>query len=406
MATDLQELLVLKKSGDYANCRRTGDVLPIVYGDLTEGGDTDAGVWRAPCIDTSAYVYAVAGHGLLSAADGNQVRVFADNGAELTSGWTFDEANDYEGQGDIAILTFTSDQRSNEPLTVRCQGKDDGAGSLLTNPIDIVVDFLTSFAEVAAAEIDTTWRTRTRDYFLGQDIEIAGVINSDVRPDKVVGEMLRLLGSWWRAGNGRLVFKPHLGPVSLSESDVVARLGPAQMESGGLTISFDENDICTRAAMDYAYNFNDREYEDNDDGSASAAVYQEARYGREYSRQWQLPWIRSSSTVGKLQELVVDYYGRPPLQLAATLGGYEYLYLEPGDVVALSIDWFYDQDLLPLRNQLFRLSAVNSNLDRGQVALTALDLGAYLSLAYPADGSQSAGGTAAAGSDRDRTRPA
>ncbi len=405
MSTDLQETYLLARSGRYANPRRTGDVLPIVYGDLTTGGDTTSGVWTCPCIDTVNFKYAVASHPVLSLAQGNSVTVFDRDKAVISpTQYTFSESENVEGQGEIATLTFTSDRKASEPITIRSKGKDDGAGKLLTNPIDIACDFLETFVGVDGSEIDTTWKTRTANHLaeFGGGVAAAGVIDRDVRPDRFLSELLRLLASWWRSGGGAIIFKPHIGPGRVRESDVAARLTAKHFDEQTLRACLDEGSICTRAPIEYSYNNAEREYEDQDDGSTTAALDQEARYGRQYSRSFRLPWIRSATTVRSIQETVVDFYGRPPLMISGDLTGYEHLYLEPGDVISISLDALYDENLLPLRNQLCRLVTVRPDLDRGRVFIEALDLDVYLTITYPADGGHTAAGVVMAGADRDR----
>ena len=109
---EMNSLNILARSGRYTQPRRENEALPLVYGDCTLGGS--GGVWSCPCIDTASYVYAVAGHPLLSLADGNSVTVY-DRNDEVLGGWTFNEDHDYESQGAIATLTFSSSQQANEP---------------------------------------------------------------------------------------------------------------------------------------------------------------------------------------------------------------------------------------------------------------------------------------------------
>ncbi len=100
--SDLSAKLPLKSAGAYASPRRGSQRLPLVYGDLTGSG---GGLWQAVCVDTVGLVYALAGHPVLSAAAGNQVRVFDRDGLEI-KGFAFDHANDLEGRGEIATITF------------------------------------------------------------------------------------------------------------------------------------------------------------------------------------------------------------------------------------------------------------------------------------------------------------
>ncbi|MBW1713403.1 MAG: hypothetical protein JRJ59_09685 [Deltaproteobacteria bacterium] len=400
MAVDLQQPHILDRAGRYSSPRRKGDPLPIIYGDCTLGGF--GGVWECPCIDTASYVYALAGHSVLSTANGNSVVVYDNNNQEISSAdYTFNQAHDYESKGVIASLTFSSDQSDKEPISARAKGKDLD-GSLIENPIEAAVDFLTDLVGLGQEEVDSTWRTRTRAYLDGLGVKLAGVLNQDVRPDQTLSQMLRLMASWWRSGSGRLVFRPHLGPGGLVNSDVVTFLTPKHFDGDRLKVVFDEEQICTRAAIKYGFNALSLDYEELDDGQTQAAADMEARYQGPYIRQFELPWVRQAATVAKLQEMVVGHYSRPPVVLTGRLRGFNHLHLEQGDVVSVSVDWLYDSDLQPLRNQFFRLTSVKAGLDPELgTDIEALDLGAFLTAALLADGGQTAGGSVQAGGQRD-----
>ena len=101
--SDLQELLILPRSGRYSNPRRGGEILPLVYGDCTIGGD--GGVWTCPCVDKSGHVYAVAAHPVLSAAQGNTIRVFDSDNREISPAqYVFNPDHDFQSMGGIATL--------------------------------------------------------------------------------------------------------------------------------------------------------------------------------------------------------------------------------------------------------------------------------------------------------------
>lgn len=385
MATDLKQPIILARAGRYTNPRRKGDVLPLVYGDLTVGGAY--GVWECPCINITTFVYAVAGHAILSVANGNVITVY-DKDDQVIAGanYTFSASNNYESKGAIATLTFTGDRHSNEPITIRCKGKDDGAGALITNPMAVIYNFLTAHVGLDASEINSTWRTRTESFLTGQSIAVAGVIDSDPRPDQTINEVFGsydrpIMASWWRNGKGELIFKPHIGAGSLSTSDVVAYITPKhfQEEAGGKSsASYDWGQVCTRLAVEYAYNWAKREYEEFDDGSTKAAAAAEARYGKAVLIQQELPWVRTQAITQTLQQIITGYYGQPPMVLAGSLAGMAFAHLEPGDVISISVDWLYDSDGLELRNQFFRLVSTSVDLTANAVEFEALDVRSFL----------------------------
>ncbi len=191
----------------------------------------------------------------------------------------------------------------------------------------------------------------------------------------------------------------------MRESDVAAHLNSKQLDNDRLKIIFDEDQICTRAAVAYAYGSATGQYEEFDDGEAEAARDMEARYRKPYLRQFNLPWVRSATVVETLQSLIGEHYGGAPALLQAELKGSNHIHLEQGDVVGISVDWLLDREMNPLRNQLFRLISLNCSLEQGtQGWIEAVDLDIFLTLAYPADGGCEADGSQLAGGQRDTTQ--
>ena len=101
----ITDILTLPKAGRYASPQNTNDMLPLVYGDMTENSPT--GVWNCPCIDTINHLYCVAGWAIQTEAQGNVISVY-DGGTLLSTGFTFTASQDVEGMGTIATLTFDS----------------------------------------------------------------------------------------------------------------------------------------------------------------------------------------------------------------------------------------------------------------------------------------------------------
>jgi len=395
---ELNEFYILPRSGRYSSPRRENDALPLVYGDCTVGGS--GGVWNCPRIDTGLYVYAVAGHPILSVADGNTVTVY-DKNDQVISGanYTFSQSNDYQSQGTIAILTFTSDQQANEPIRVRAKGKAE-SGSLIENPIEVAADFLVT-AGMVGEEIDSTWRARTAAHLEGLGVKIAGVLSTDETPARVLARMLTAVASWWRDGRNRFVFRPHLGPAGVNGSDIAAYLTPRQFKENGLEARASEEGVCTRAVVEYAWNQARGEFESFDDGAGQADLTAESLLGVR-AKKFKLYWIRQAATVAKLQALIVAAYAQAPPVIKGALASLNHVFLEKGDVVSVSLDWLYDEQLKPWRNQLCRVLTVRPDFSRQEVSLELMDLGIYLAKAYPADGSYTAAGQILAGGQRDR----
>lgn len=99
----LDAVLKLKRSEDYPRPRRSGEVLPLVFGDMTER--SEGGQWQAICLDTTSFVYALAGHPLES--QGTAPVVYNRDGEVIeSSAYTFSASNGFEGQGEIATIQF------------------------------------------------------------------------------------------------------------------------------------------------------------------------------------------------------------------------------------------------------------------------------------------------------------
>lgn len=124
--SDLDANIPMISAGSFQNPRRGSQRLPMVCGDMTGG---DAGLWPAVCVDTAGRIYALAGHAVLSQADGNQVRVFDKDGLEIT-GFSFDHANDLEGQGQIATVSFPKLSASDISVTASSRAFVSASGGL------------------------------------------------------------------------------------------------------------------------------------------------------------------------------------------------------------------------------------------------------------------------------------
>ena len=207
---NLADTLYLPRAGRYQNPQNTNDRLPIVYGDLTDGTE---GVWRLPCIDTLNFVFGFAAHPVLSAAAGNSISVYADGDPVDPGDYVFSHANDYEGKGAIATVTFNA-APGVRAITARGKGKDD-SGTLVENVIDQIVDFLAVECGFDSELIEDTARCTARSKFEGQNYKAAGVIAEDREIWETVTQMIgSFLGSAYLNGTGKLAFSIDDGSLS------------------------------------------------------------------------------------------------------------------------------------------------------------------------------------------------
>ncbi len=182
----LNDPFILPRTGRYASPDSEAAVLPVVYGDLTDGV---SGIWELPLIDTTpgARVFAFAGHPVLSVADGNSVTLYDGAGVVIPGGnYTFNEDDDRESKGRIATCAFTMDPTT--PVTARGKGKAAGA-TLIENPATIVEDFLLNVAGLGTQTsdiFDTTALEDARERAAASAYKAAGVIAEDVTPGSAI----------------------------------------------------------------------------------------------------------------------------------------------------------------------------------------------------------------------------
>lgn len=389
----------LKRAWNYSQPRVPADLLPVVYGTMSGGS---GGLWTCPCISTGGYVYALAGHPVLSLAQGNAVTVYDKDGSIISAGdYTFAASNDYEGRGAIATLTFTSDQSANEPISIRCRGKSS-AGEVIENPVDIVEDFLINLAGFKIEDLDQTWLERARSVAQTSGLKLSGLIDRNQAVGAVLSGMLFPWGDWWRDKDGRIRLRVEAGPGSYSEAGVAGYFPARVTEEARIEAAADA--LVNQAETEYGYNFLKNCFEAGDDGASGADHLSQSVYGVQ-KRSFQLKWVRETGVAQEIQANLVGRFKTPALIVTLTEQGCGYIRLERGDLVAVSLSWFYDQDRLPLANQLMKVLEVETDFISGKMSFRFQGLGRdlYLTEAYPAGGSRLADGSTRAGGDRDRT---
>lgn len=399
MMLDLKANIPLMRAWQYARPRRQAEVLPLVYGDMTQGADQ--GQWAAVCLDSDAYVYALAGHQLLATAQGNTVTLFDKDGEVIDpADYTLNLAHDLEGQGTIATATFSADAQGSEPISVRAQGKPDAAGDLIENPFAVAADLLTGVCGADSAELDPTGLSSAWAWAEQMGYRAAGVISS---ADTIAARLTELtgcfLGSWWRAGDGRLKLSSDLGAGALGEAELSAGFSEPDLKGVAVTARLDN--LVNRAEAFYCLCPLSGEYGHGDDGAAGRDLKSAGLYG-EITRQLYLPWVRSAEVALAIAGRLVAMLGSARRVISFTDTTLTNIHLERGDAALLSLSWLADQSGLPLVNQIVRVLSVEPHLDQGTIDFTCLDTGYYRTLAYLADGGQTADGSVVAGGQRVR----
>lgn len=395
----LTEICQLRRAGDYTSPRTEGDILPVVYGDMTTGGSGP--LWDCPCIDTANFVYAVAGTALLSMANGNIVTVYDKDGQEISGGWTFNQANNYEGRGSIATLTFDEDQETNEPIGVRCKGRGDGAGDLISSPAAIAEDYLTSMAGYAVTALDGPALAQAKNICTMQGYAAAGLLTTDQAHGSNLTTILGDFMGVAQVGPAGLVeISFDTGRGSVSDANVAAIIRAHETEAA--TVKALLENACNQAAAEYAYNWRAQEYQASDDGSSTKDAASQARWGGRI-KQFSWAWVRTNAVAQTLQEVIVQTFARPPRSISVPLDSLRLAPLALGDIVLLSSAWILDAEGLPAKNTLTRVLQINPDLNKRKLTLDLLDTRLLKTIAYPADGTYTASGAIMAGGGRDLT---
>ncbi len=347
-------------------------VLPSVYGDLTDG---TAGIWELPCIEPSSYTYAYAGHAVMSAANGNTVTVYS-NGVEVeSSGYTFNEANDFRGLGAISTITFTSDQGT-AVITARGKGKATGA-VLMENIIDIIDDVLTVESDFTSSVYDATSKALTSQVFASQGYTAAGVVITDRTYWDLITEMMAsFLGSAYINGAGKLSFEIDDGTISSTGAPIIPR--------GDVKITDIKQrlvNVINQCPANYAYNYSSGEFGRETDDSAYADAGSQLVYGTmKPDKPYQFYWCRDLTSVQAIQAIIVGKFARPVYEIEFENAGMKPLGIDIGDIFAMTVDTLYDTTGSPLYNQYWKVVSVSPDFRRGAIRFRALWTPYYMTI--------------------------
>ena len=392
---NLNDIFYLGRAGRYDNPLNSNDRLPVVYGDLTDGTN---GIWELPCIDTVNFVYCFADHAVLSVANGNSITIYAD-GVEVDSAdYTFDESNDYESEGAIATVTFDADQ-VNAKITARGKGKSSGA-TLTENIIDIVNDYLTVENDFDATTYDDASKSKASAVFDSQSYKAAGVIDKDVKSWELLQKMMgSFLGSAWYNGAGDLAFDIDDNSTGfwgepIPRGEVVRATAKRRLEN-----------VINQCPCNYAYNYAAGGFLKHTDDASDADSASQNIYGtRKPDNPYQFYWCRDADSVDTVQALIVTKFADPIWEVDLTDKTMKRAHIDVNDWIALNLGFLFDADGVEMVNQQFKVVSVRPDFNLDQIKFRAIDTGYFMSVAYLADGTYTAGGSIRAGGDRDTTR--
>jgi len=395
----------LTRSGRYSEPLYTNDRLPIVYGDLTDGS---LGNWVLPCIDVDAAggkpVYCFAAHEVLSVANGNTITIY-ENDLELNSAlYTFDEANDYEGLGTIATITFTS-PKTGSIITARGKGKPTASGgaTLMENIIDIIYDFLTVHNSLTSANFNSTSKAKAQATFTAQSYKAAGVIGEDIGFWELIQRMMgSFFGSCYLDANNLLCLDIETNTVNEADKVAIFRYSDIVFAEGEQTL---EN-LINQCPASYGYDYaRGSEFNYHTDDSAHGDAISQSVYGiRKPAQPYRFYWCRDLTTVNAIQDIIVAKLKDPLWMVRIDDLTLTNIHVDVGDIIVATIKRLYDRAGDQLINHLWRVTGVQPNLKKRSITYTLEDTGQFAYIqTYLADGSYKADGSIHAGSDRDTT---
>lgn len=365
------ETYYLRKSGEFANARQESDLLPMPYGELD--GIGSGGVWPCPCIDTVNFKYLVAA----CAIETTGLILYDKDGAVISAAtYTVSTAT-----GDT-IADFASDQ--GDGLTARGKGKKV-SGSVLTNPIDLVLDILDTAGFTA---IDTTAQLLAKSIAASKNYKAAGILLADRRLDEIVTEILAsFLGNAWMNQNGDLVVQLDDALTTYNIQGVLAE----RDFDGSETVSWSIENLVNQAEAYYAptYIQVDQRFSEGarsdflgyDDGAGTCDAASQMRYGvRRPVTPFEWRWIFDATTLHAVQARVVEVFAYPVYTLSCVELSYRNIQVDAGQFVTFSTEILRDENGLPLKNQIGKVLAKKTALMTPRIAWILQDTGVYLAL--------------------------
>lgn len=377
LTPNLDASYAMPRASRYSRPQNGTDILPMPYGNLSEGAAAD--VWKCPCVDTANRVYCVSARPILPVASGNAVRVYVD-GVLATSGYTLTTSGNYESKGNIAYLTFASAPSGD--VTVAGCGIVNGAGQLLSSPLDILADILTQAG--AAMTWNAAALAAAQRVVAARGYVAAGVLISDQSLAALLTSvMASFLGDWWLNADGELVVCFSAGATN--QYNIAAFLTEA--DSMDVSVKQSVSNLCNQAAAYYAPRFTTRDqrtttgasldaFDGYHDGAAYRDAQSQAAYGaRKVEFSWH--WLRRAATAATLQAQIVALFAAPVRVLMLTAPHWRHVGVERGDYVVASCAALRDEAGQPLRNQIWRVLEVRRDFDACSMSYVLQDTGGY-----------------------------
>jgi len=363
MSINVQDTYKLGRAWRYANPRMSTDYLPVVYGDMKGG---NYGLWVCPCIDTINFYYLIADHTILSAGNGNAFTVYdRDNAVIDPAGYTIVDDHTDENGKHVAIINFAGDQATNEPISIRCQGKNDGA-SLIENPIDIIEDFVVNLTGGASADFNAFALRKAKNVCTGY--KAAGLIDGDRTIGFTLSEILYSFhGEWWKNHQDKIVITMHtIDQVYDWKGEYLER------NIKNLTATRDEKNLCNQAEVEYCYNYKARKYEEGDDGSSTKDALSQNVHGAKI-KGYYFKWCRDATTIAAVQAIIVNRLKNPVWLIKFDEITLRNLHFEKGDFVLLNHSALYDTQQEAFANRIVQLLGKVTDFSKKTITFDLID---------------------------------
>jgi hypothetical protein len=378
----LDDTFYLPRSSRYTNPLNTADLLPVVYGDLSDGAE---GVWVCPCIDTVNHVYCYACHPIFTA---QTPAIYSAGVLVDPADYTFNSSDYFEppvpppaihlSTDNIATITFTASQGTNV-ITARGKGKVFQpitlAGEILIdNIIDIVEDFLTTENDFTPTLFEATKKALASEIFDKWSYVAAGVIHQDgTLWDIITSMMASFLGSAYLDGSGNLCLEIDDGTID----QLSAGVGPTlpKQETNLVSANLRIADVVNQCPCNYGYSYLYGQFRHSTDDSTHADGISQGVYGvREPGTPYQFYWCRNVTVVKKIQDVIVGKFNSPLYEIEVEDSTLKRMYIDVGDVITYSADHLYDQAGNPLTDTIWRVISVKPDFSTGKILFRCLQI--------------------------------
>jgi hypothetical protein len=378
----LDSTFYLPRASRYTNPLNTADLLPVVYGDLTDGVE---GIWVLPCIDTVNFVYCFASHPVLT----GQTPTIYSAGALVDPGdYTFNSSDYFEppvpppaihlSTDNIATITFTTDQGANV-VTARGKGKVFQpitlAGEILiTNIVDMVNDFLTNENDFISTLFEASKKGLASQTFDKWGYKAAGVIHQDGKLwDIITSMMSSFLGSAYLDGAGNLCLEIDDGTITQFSAGVGPTLPKQETDLRAANLRM--QNIVNQCPMNYGYSYLYGQFRHSTDAVADADGISQGIYGvRKPNTPHQSYWCRDLTTVKLIQAAIVGKFNSPLYEIEVEDSTLKRMHIDVGDVVTYSAETLFDDIGDPLIDTIWRVISVRPNFAAGKIVFRCLQI--------------------------------